>query len=192
MFLFVTIKHFRHIQYTHTHFIEVGSYIIIDNRVVNTDFLLEILFPIYTFIWYRWLRWHTRIHHLYKSWNVLTQQFFTKSVEFIYFGFPQKQPNNYKNTMKVCICLLSVFLSLLSVIFSLLSVVDGSCRLLSVISMTRISLVQSSLTVLQLLLSDELDFRIVIFVVNRASKLSCLRLALWSVLILARLLQGSK
>ena len=72
----------------------------------------------------------------------LTQQCLTKSVEFIYFGFPQKQPNNYKNTMKVCICLLSVFFSLLSVIVSLLSVivcllsvivcllsvVDGSCR----------------------------------------------------------------
>ena len=75
--------------------------------------------------------------------------------QFMYvFGFPQKQPcihtNNYKNTMKVCICLLSVFFSLLSVIVSLLSVivcllsvivcllsvVDGSCRLLSVISTT--------------------------------------------------------
>jgi hypothetical protein len=44
---------------------------------------------------------------------------------FIYFGFPQKQPcihtNNYKNTMKVCICLLLVFVSLLSVIVCLLS-----------------------------------------------------------------------
>ena len=54
---------------------------------------------------------------------VLTQQCLTKSVEFIYFGSPQKQPNNYKNTIKVCICLLSVFFSLLSVIVSLLSVI---------------------------------------------------------------------
>jgi hypothetical protein len=90
-----------------------------------------------------------------------SKQCLTKSVKFIYFGSAQKQPNNYKNTIKVCFqlvvgncqlvvgnyvlvvgnCLLVVGNCVLVVgnyllvvgNCRLLTVVDGSCRLLSVV-----------------------------------------------------------
>jgi hypothetical protein len=88
-----------------THFIKVGSYIIIDNRVVNTDFLLEILFPIYTFIWYRyWTHQHTmQFLDSFRNWNPIMNTFILGQDVVLILLFMILLMSNNENIITVCL-----------------------------------------------------------------------------------------